>query len=69
MKQKEEVCCSNCKNQLTLMKHPNNKSFGKGSITEVCGWVCLAPAIMDGSNKGVFFDKEYGECEMFINKN
>ena len=48
------------------MCHPWNESFGKGSISEQCGWVC-AMQFDDGSNKGmnVFFDFGHGLCEMY----
>ena len=59
-------CCCNCAKQLKLMKHPWNKEFGKGSITEQCGWVCTMQ-FDDSSNKGeaVFYDFEHGMCEMY----
>ena len=58
-------CCCNCKNQIKLMCHPWNKDFGKGSISEQCGWVCTMQ-FSDGSNKGqgVFFFFFHGMCEM-----
>jgi len=59
-------CCCNCQNQRKLMCHPWNKEFGKGSIMESCGWVCLFP-LDDGSSKGevIFFDREHGMCELY----
>jgi len=62
-------CCCNCKNQIKLMCHPWNKGFGKGSISEQCGWVCTMQ-FSDGSNKGegVFHDNEHGMCEMHSKK-
>ena len=62
-------CCCNCENQLKLMKHPWNKEFGKGSITEQCGYVCVMK-FGDNSNSGeaVYFDFEHGMCEMHHRK-
>jgi hypothetical protein len=57
-------CCCNCKNQLKLMCHPWNKEFGKGSISEQCGWVCTVRFDADDKNEAIFFDKEHGMCKM-----
>ncbi len=57
-------CCCNCTNQLKLMKHPWNKDFGKGSISEQCGWVCTVRFDAGDSNEAIYFDKEHGMCEM-----
>lgn len=59
-------CCCTCESQIKLMCHPWNESFGKGPITEQCGWVC-AMEFEDGSNKGInmFFDFGHGLCEMY----
>jgi hypothetical protein len=48
------------------MKHPHNKEFGKGSIIESCGWVCVAQ-YEDGSNagEGIYSDHEHSMCELF----
>ena len=33
-------CWCNCENHLTLVCHPgNDERYGKGTITEPCGWV------------------------------
>jgi len=62
----EGLCCCNCSHQLTLMKHPSNTNFGRGSISEKCGYAC---AVMygDGSNEGtaIFSDRQHGMCEMY----
>mgnify|MGYP006300938833 CR=1 FL=1 len=67
-------CCCNCKYQLKLMCHPlngDNKAFGfledkmkfgKGRISEQCGWVCLNPEICNNGS-AIFFDNEHGMCE------
>lgn len=62
-------CCCNCKHQITLQKHPFNKDFGKGSISESCGYVCTA-VYEDGSNEGtgVYSDKPHGLCELHVLK-
>ncbi len=54
-------CCCNCSNQVELRKHPCNKDFGKGSIMDVCGYVCLGLE----NTIGIYFDNKHGECEMF----
>ena len=58
-------CCCNCKHQLKLMCHPWNKDFGKGSISELCGYVC-AVQFEDGSNANtaIFMDRQHGMCEL-----
>lgn len=62
---KEKYCCCTCANQLELMKHPWNKEFGKGSITERCGWVCKVGLDMGEERQVIFFDREHGECELY----
>ena len=46
------------------MKHPWDKDFGKGSISEQCGWVCTVRFDAGDSNEAIYFDKEHGMCEM-----
>ena len=47
------------------MKHPHNKEFGKGSILDKCGWVCVARfGDETGQKSGIFSDKEHGMCEL-----
>jgi len=59
-------CCCNCNNQIELRKHPGNNDFGKGSIMEKCGYVCVAKFDMDENYKtGIFFDSVHGMCEMW----
>ena len=59
---KDGRCCCNCKFQIKLLKYPLNSNFGKGSIMDSCGWVCLNPEITEGKS-GIYFDKEHGICE------
>lgn len=43
--------------------------FGKGLISERCGWVCMAP--LDDNEfdqSAVFFDFDHGMCEMHLRK-
>jgi len=70
-------CCCNCKHQKKLMCHPwngNQKAygwlddkikFGKGSITQQCGWVCSVQ-FDDKSNKDmlIYFDFKHSFCEL-----
>ena len=65
----EKNCCCNCSHQLKLMCHPWNKEFGKGSINEPCGYVCVVE-FEDRSNKGtaIFSDKKHGMCELHLRK-
>lgn len=60
-------CCCNCKHQIELRKHPINIGFGKGSIIDGCGWVCLNPEITEGTC-GIYFDKKHGMCECWENR-
>ncbi len=61
-------CCCNCSNQLELRKHPWNKEFGKGSVTESCGFVCTA--LQDGPDvkTGIYSDNQHGFCELHCKK-
>ena len=60
---KKEESCANCKYLLELMKHPWNKTIGKGRISEKLGYVCTVPlAIAEGF--AVFFDEDFGGCEL-----
>lgn len=60
------MCCCNCKHQIVLHKHPWNKDFGKGSITEQCGYVCIEPTIHQVN--GIYFDQPHGMCECHESK-
>ena len=66
-------CCCNCKHQIRLNCHPWNKEFGKGSISEKCGTVCMAmlncgePGSGD-FNAGIFSDNDHGYCELWTDK-
>lgn len=57
-----EEMCRNCVNLRQLNKHPCNKDFGKGSILEPMGFVCLL------FESAIFFDSDEGSCECFIRK-
>ena len=59
---KHDKCCCTCEHQMMLMKHPFNKGVGKGSITEIFGWVCKLPSLF-GKDQGVFFSKKHGLCD------
>jgi len=59
--------CSHCKNLRQLMKHPQNKTIGKGSILESMGFVCIAPLDKESQWKAYFFEKDNGECELIEN--
>ncbi|KKM15404.1 hypothetical protein LCGC14_1696430 [marine sediment metagenome] len=63
---KDKMCCHNCTHQLRLMKHPMNKGFGEGSISEQCGYVCIV-VYEDESNKGeaLYFNNQHGMCELY----
>jgi len=56
-------CCCNCKHQIKLFCHPQNKSFGKGSIVNLCGYACACPELNDKS--AIFSDTKHGMCEMY----
>lgn len=57
-------CCCSCKNQKELRKHPSNKDFGKGSIMDSCGWVCVHPEM----GLAVYSDRQHGSCEYYSKK-
>lgn len=57
-------CCCTCSHQLKLMCHPWNHPFGKGDVTEQCGWACNV-----GSDSSItFMDSQHGYCEMYASK-
>ena len=58
------VSCIDCKHLKETMCHPSNKKVGNGSIIDRMGWVCIHPEI----GKAVFFEDQYGYCEMFEQK-
>ena len=60
-------CCCNCKHQIELRRHPMNNGFGKGSIMNSCGWVCLNPEITEGKS-GIYFDNQHGMCECYMRR-
>lgn len=57
-------CCCNCKNQIEIMRHPNNKISGgrmKGPVTKIAGYGCKA--VYEGE-KIVFFETAHSMCEL-----
>jgi hypothetical protein len=59
-------CCCNCKNQVSIRKHPWNKSkFAEGNITEQIGFGC---ASSEFSPNVIFFDTEHSMCELYQSK-
>lgn len=62
--QNNGMCCCNCINQIELKKHPMNTEFGKGGITETCGWVCINPELGEGKS-GIYSDHKHGMCECY----
>lgn len=60
-------CCCNCRHQRELRKHPSNQSFGKGSIMDSCGWVCLNPEVTEGT-LAIYSDRRHGLCELYSPK-
>lgn len=64
-------CCCNCVHQLKLMNHPANKTFGKGSILEPCGFACTVMYGDEDKNNqrsAIFSDRVHGICEMHFYK-
>lgn len=59
-------CCCICRHQIQLMCHPWNTKFGKGYMSQQCGWACIVE-YEDKSNKGriIFYDHEHGLCELY----
>ncbi len=65
----QEPCCCNCKNQKKLMSHPWNTDFGKGSVLEQCGFVCLVALELDPNSDRVdFMDFRHSLCELHVPK-
>lgn len=64
-----KTCCCNCKNQLELFKHPWN-IVNKGSILDSTKmFACIVPFDMDSKRRAIIFEKEHGECELYISIN
>lgn len=57
-------CCCNCAYLITLNCHPGNKSFGKGSIKENCGYACTVQLDEMDTKNAIFFDRNHGGCEL-----
>lgn len=67
---KEEMkgmCCCTCKHSISINKHPFNRNFGRGAISERMGYACMVPIITQ-SNHIIFFDGEHGMCEFWEQK-
>lgn len=50
---------------------PDRIQFGRGAISEQCGWVCLLFTKLgekDSKDIGIFSDREHGMCEMHCPK-
>lgn len=62
-------CCCNCTHQKRLMKHPQNKLLGNGSISEQMGFICSV-IFEDRSNEGsaIFFENGHGICELHVRR-
>jgi len=62
-------CCCTCKYQIKLSCHPWNEKFGRGAISEYCGWACIV-MYEDRSNEGIgtFSDREHGLCELYTKR-
>lgn len=54
-------CCCNCIYQVEIMKHPWNKGFAKGGVTETLGWGCNAH-----DPRVIFRSSKHGVCEMWM---
>lgn len=64
-------CCCECKHQVTINKHPSNKSEHlKGKITEVVSYGCsyFYEASKGKENIIISMESKHGECEGFIKK-
>lgn len=62
-------CCCNCEHQKKLMSHPWNKRFGKGSMSQQCGWICdvfVGSEESSDNQVAIFYDKEHGMCELHV---
>ena len=62
MENSSDEMCRNCANLMQLNKHPCNKDFGKGSILEPMGFVCLL------FESAIFFELDEDSRECFIRK-
>jgi len=62
-------CCCNCTYQVELRCHPWNKNFGKGSMTQICGYACIATEEINYDKTiGFFTDNKHGMCELYMRK-
>ena len=61
-------CCCNCKYQIKLTCHPWNKNFGKGKVSEICGYACTYNTKEDPEKLATFSDDEHGLCELHCRK-
>ena len=68
MSEEKEQTCATCKSLIPLHKHPMNKRFGKGKLSDTFGFVCMAGEITEG-RFGIYFDTDDGICECYEAKN
>jgi hypothetical protein len=60
-----KYCCCKCLHQRTVQCHPCNTT-GKGSISEIFGYVCFGLRACEGEGTLIFFDRKHGVgCELF----
>jgi hypothetical protein len=58
-------CCCNCQYQRETRCYPANKKIGKGDISEVMGYVCLAMISEEEKYPiAIFTESRHGICEM-----
>lgn len=62
-------CCCTCKHQITVACHPANKTFAKGRISDVLGYVCVVPELSKPDDRrAILFEDQHGLCEMWTRK-
>lgn len=57
-------CCCNCIHHYELHCHPCNQAFGRGSITDICGYICALPSENPLKPEVMYMDQEHGMCEL-----
>jgi hypothetical protein len=60
--------CENCIWLLKVNKHPWNKGCGKGKVTESMGYVCAVQLDEQKRDSVIFFDNDFGGCELHTDK-
>jgi len=63
----KDKCCCNCTQRIPLFRHPWNSGYGKGKISQQCGWVCMGLDNVKG-RAAIYQDHPHGLCEMHIKK-